>query len=300
MKRTTRLRGGVIVIAAISAVTLAGCSTAASGSDPTSTSSAGTLRSEVPSQFRGGLVAASQADIPPFNFVDDAGNQSGLDGDLVDAISKELGVKITLNRVTFENLILGLDSGKYDFVADTTVTTPREQKYDMVAYLDGSDSTATLASAKALGSDETALCGVSTAIVTGEVTGPYVTSTLDPKCTAAGKQPVEAHEYKDFSSAILALKSKSVDAGLLDTATLGYFLKSGNGDDVKVNGPKQLIVSPGAYSFLKAQDGKLAAVVQKAVQRMIASGEYSKIFKKYGLSDLGVEKTGPVLNPTVG
>jgi polar amino acid transport system substrate-binding protein len=307
-RRVTRtILTGVLLTATVG---LAACSSSGSGNAssnaPTASTSPGsagarvdaTAAAEVPAQYRGGISVAVQANIAPLNYVDSSGNETGLDLDLLNAISAELGVKITVHPVTFENLILGLNSGKYDFVADTTVTSAREVTYDMLSYLQSSYSTGTLKTAGKLADSETALCGKHIGIVTGEVIAQYITSIIDPECSASvGK--ISTSEYPSFSTAVLAAQANQIAAVVVDTGTYGYFLKTGPGSQFEYNGPSKMQLSPAGYSFLKSNSAapQLAKAVQTALSALISDGTYHALFAEYGQEQATV--ASPVLNPVV-
>lgn len=292
-RRRPRLQ--LIAAALVVSAGLAGCASSGSGATATKAPVA-TLKSEVPSQFASGITVATQADIAPLTYTDDNGDVVGFDQDLVKALSTKLGVPITIQPVTFENLILGLESGKYDFVADTTIKKARLEKYDMLSYLTSSYSVATLATAKKIGTDLTAMCGLKLGVVTGEIISDYITGTVDPQCTTAGKSAVQLTEYKDFASATLAVQSENVEGMVVDTMTFGYFQSSSAGKAFEFNGPSRIQESDSGFSFMKTQNGKLAAVVKTALTDLVDDGSYAKLLKKYGLTNAGI--TGkPELNP---
>lgn len=300
--RASRFRLSAAVAAvAVSSLVLAGCSSTSGGTENTSSTSLvpqsdqGVLKEQVPSDFKSGIKVATQADIAPLTFTTDSGEITGFDQDLMKAMSEVLGVPIKVEPVTFENLILGVESGTYDFVADTTIKKERLKKYDMLSYLTSSYSVATLASADALPTEETALCGFPLGIVIGEISGEYVRNVIDPQCAAKGLPAVATTEYKDFAGMILAVRGGNVKGLIADTMTFGYFQKKGDGSDFKFNGPARLDESMSGYSFMKTQGGKLAPVVQKALEKLIEDGAYAKIQDKYGLGQSGVK--APALNP---
>jgi polar amino acid transport system substrate-binding protein len=216
---------------------------------------------------------------------------------MLQAVASVLGIKITVSPVTFENVILGLDSGKYNFVADPTITAERLQKYDMVSYFTSSNSVVTQSSAAKMPDDDTAICGMKIGIVTGEVSGPYVTSTVDPKCAAAGKAKVATTEYKDFATAVLALKGGNVQGIFVDTMTFNQLAKSSAGSGLEINGPTGRVQSDSSYAFLKSgSNTALEPVVQKAINTLIDDGVYAKLLAKYNLTNIGI--TGQsVINP---
>lgn len=251
----------------------------------------------MPAAFADGITVASQADIAPLTYVDDDGNVIGFDQDIVQAVADVLGVPITHEPVTFENVILGLESGKYDFVVDPTITNERLQKYDMISYFTSSNSVITADSAADIANEETAICGTKIGVVTGEVIAAYVTSTIDPACTAAGLEKVQTTEYKDFASAVLALKGDNVVGVFTDTMTSSTMLSSDAGEGLKFNGPSRILQGDSSFAFLKSGDStELESVVNQAINTLIDNGTYAELLAKYNLENSGL--TGEsVINP---
>jgi polar amino acid transport system substrate-binding protein len=295
--RALGVAGALAVAAGLTACGADGGSDSAGSVVPSA--DVGALRNEVPKAFDDGISVATQTDIAPFTYTDDDGDTVGFDQDMLGALSDVLGVKISVHPVTFENLVLGLDSGKYHFVADTTITRERLAKYDMLSYMTASYSVATAAKAAELGSEETVLCGKKIGVVTGEVIVTYVKDTIDPACAEAGAEAVAMTEYKDFASMVLATRSGNVQGMLADTVTYSQYQKN-NKVDLVLNGPAQLNQSDAGYSFRKdSANAELAPVMQKAVDKLIANGTYAKLLKKYALTSVEVAGGKSVLNPPV-
>lgn len=297
--RFTRRAWTALGVVGVATLALAGCASSASEAAEESIVPAadqGALLESVPEEFADGMTVATQADIAPLTYTTDEGDIVGFDQDLLGAISDVLGVDINVEPVTFENLILGLESGTYDFVGDTTIKQERLEKYDMLSYLTSSYSVATLSSAAELEADVTALCGTSMGVVTGELISDYVRTTIDPECAAAGLEPVGLTEYKDFASNVLAVQSENVEGMIVDTMTFGYFQSGDAGADFAFNGPTRMTLSNSGYSFLHTQEQVLAPVIQDALTLLVENGVYAELLDKYGLTESGIEGD-PVLNP---
>ncbi len=67
----------------------------------------------------------------PFNFKDEDGNLTGYDIDVLKEVDRRTeDLEFDFIAVQWDSLFLGLESGKYDMVADQLVKTPeREEKY---------------------------------------------------------------------------------------------------------------------------------------------------------------------------
>lgn len=306
-QRTRALVAGAVTITACA---LAACSstgsTTSSGSSASTASSSGasstssastaaTLKSQLPPQYQNGIQVGITNDTPPLIFENSSGQNEGLDLDLLAAMQKVLGVPLSVHSVPFADMLLGLESGKYAFVADTTINDTRKKTYDMMEYMTSSSSFGSLKSAPTVGTALTDVCGKTVGVVTGNNTVPYVTGTIDPACSAAGKPPVAMKQYPDFNTVYLNMTSGNVQMCFVDTMSYDYMMTQPSGSQFRSNGPQDLMKSLSGYSFLKNTNGALSEVVQKALTQMIADGEYGKLLAKWGES--GTAITTPTMNP---
>ncbi|MET9931440.1 transporter substrate-binding domain-containing protein, partial [Streptomyces sp. NPDC006324] len=86
---------------------------------------------------RGTLVlGVSASSNPPLAFrATDDKTLIGVEVDIATLVADALGLKPEFNAVSWENLFVGLDSGKYDGVfSNVTVTEERKDKYDFATY----------------------------------------------------------------------------------------------------------------------------------------------------------------------
>jgi len=102
--------------------------------------------------INGTIVIATEAGLPPFNFVKD-GVLAGFEVDLVGEFCKEHGYKPDFRSVAFDGIIAGLTSGKYDMGSSGFVITeerkekllfsdPIMENYPALAYIEkGEDKT---------------------------------------------------------------------------------------------------------------------------------------------------------------
>jgi polar amino acid transport system substrate-binding protein len=67
---------------------------------------------------KGQIVVGTSADYPPYESIDEKTKKIiGLDVDIVEAVAKELGVKVTWQDMPFESLVAALETGKVDMIA---------------------------------------------------------------------------------------------------------------------------------------------------------------------------------------
>ena len=78
---------------------------------------------------RGELVVATEMQFPPFD-ISDNGVYKGVDRDLIDAVAKELGVKVSYLDLPWTSVLPGLEAKKFDLViAPVTITKERLKHY---------------------------------------------------------------------------------------------------------------------------------------------------------------------------
>lgn len=75
------------------------------------------------------LVMATNAEFPPFEYVNSDGSFEGIDIEIAEAIAAKLGKKLKIESIPFENILDDVQSGKYDFgMAALTVKPDRMEK----------------------------------------------------------------------------------------------------------------------------------------------------------------------------
>ena len=111
------------------------------------------IRNELPQQIRDagvlnvglGLLPAGS---PPLGFTGtDDKTLTGVEPDLARAIGGVLGLKVKLTDATWENMFVGIDSGRTDVgISNITDTEERKKKYDFATYREDNLALETLAS----------------------------------------------------------------------------------------------------------------------------------------------------------
>lgn len=77
------------------------------------------------------LIIGTDATYPPFEFVDESGNITGVDVEVGREIAKSLGKEVEFRNINFDGLITALRSGSIDLVISSMTATPeRRQSID--------------------------------------------------------------------------------------------------------------------------------------------------------------------------
>ena len=122
-------RDFLAAVAAVSALGLAGCGGTGADAGSASASADGDLLAQI--SDRGEMVFATEGTWSPWTFHNEAGELTGFDIEVARAIADKLGVGATFAEGEWDGLLAGLDSGRYDTMANGVSVTPeREEKYD--------------------------------------------------------------------------------------------------------------------------------------------------------------------------
>lgn len=282
-----------LITCAAAALLLTGCSTS-STSTPSDSPALATKKVALPSAFVGqSLVAPAVTGYPPYAYVED-GNIVGISADLATAVGGPWGQKVTLKQDSFENALLGVNSGKYFGAFGADVTAAREQAFDQVSFLEDHYQFMGLKGAT-LGSAMSDLCGKSVSVVAADSAIP-VLQTQSGQCTAEGKKAIDVKTFADQGAATLAVKSKQVDLTTATFTNLGFIEKQQPGQFVIV-GPKYQSVLIG----IATQKGNgMAQSLADSINVLIDNGEYAKILKRYGVSGAAITRAEVNPNPNVG
>jgi polar amino acid transport system substrate-binding protein len=234
-------------------------------------------------------VGAAASGFPPLAFTaTDNKTLIGNEPDLAVAIAGVLGLQPDLQNTSWENLFVGLDSGKYQLGASNiTVTEERKQKYDFATYrLDNlAFEVKKGAGWKVTGPKDVA--GRKVAVGTG-TNQEKILVEWSKQDVADGLEPVDIKYYQTNQATYLALGSGQIDAYFGPNPSAAYH--------VAVAGETELVGSvsgagaglQGKIAFTTKKDDGLIKAFAAAVDELIKSGDYAKILARWNLTDEAV------------
>ncbi|MER5864124.1 ABC transporter substrate-binding protein [Kitasatospora sp. NPDC002040] len=234
-------------------------------------------------------VVESIGSVPPLDFyADDNKTIIGTEPDIAYLIGDVLGLKVELNPVSWENIFVGLDSGKYDVgLSNITVTEARKEKYDFATYrLDIIGFEAKKGSAwKVTGPKDVAGRTISVASGTNQ---EKLLVSWNEENIKNGLKPVDIKYFQNSSDYYLALGSGRIDAYLGPNPVAAFHAAQ--------TGETEII---GTYSGAGAEVlGKIGATTKKdnglvkalheALGSIIKDGTYGQVLKRWGLENEAV------------
>jgi polar amino acid transport system substrate-binding protein len=213
-----------------------------------------------------------------------------MDADLAQALGQVMGLKVNMVNATFDTIIPGLASGKYDLgMSSFTDTKARQQTVDFVTYFVAGTSFYVKASGGPNITSLGDLCGHKVAVEKG-TTQQSDAQAQASKCTSAGKSAVNVEIFNDQNAVNLALSSGRADVAMADSPVADYQVKQ-SGGTFKLSGQPY---GTAPYGIAMPKNNGMAKPVLAAMKTLIANGTYMKILTKWGVQAGAI--THPVIN----
>ena len=282
--------GGLLAAGLIASVGLTACADntddeGSAGGAPTSSATVSAVAKDdalaamVPSDIAsaGTLTVGTDPSYAPNEYKDGSGKIIGFDIDLFDAVATKLGLKATYTESTFDNIIPGIQGGKYQVgVSSFTDNAEREKVVDFVTYFSAGTQWAQ-ATGGTVDIDDA--CGLAVAVQTGTVQDTDDLPARSKACTDAGKDAIDVKRFDDQGLATNAVVAGQAVAMLADSPITAYAVKQSAG---KLELAGDIYdAAPYGYAIAKTS-GTLKDAVQGALQSLIDDGTYGQILEKWG------------------
>lgn len=273
MQKARKFVGLLLAVALVVALAaLTGCgqsqsSTPASTTGSSTTPAAPAYKLVTP----GTLTVGSDTTFPPFESMNGQ-TAEGFDVDMMNAIGKELGLKVVFQTENFDTIIASVNGHKFDAIASgMTITAERQKLIDFSdPYFDSNQSVAVLKSSGI--TTETQLYGKKIGVQSGTTGEKWATENLAPH----GAKMVP---FKDTTGAFNALQAKSVDAVVNDLPVSVEIIKEGPTRGFVII---DSIATGEQYGIGIAKDNPaLTTAINGALAKIKASGELQQIYNKW-------------------
>ncbi|MEU9735824.1 ABC transporter substrate-binding protein [Streptomyces sp. NPDC048002] len=302
-RRTTATRSRLAAVGSIAvagALILTGCGdqTKDDSGESETTKSSAPLADKLPAAIadKGVIKVGSDIAYAPVEFKDDSGKVVGIDPDIAAAMGEQLGVKFEFQNATFDTLIGGLASNRYDIAMSAMTDTKDRQEgidgdtgkkvgegVDFVDYFTAGVSLYTNKGDTQSIATWDDLCGKTMAVQRNTFSHDLAKDQA-AKCKEDGKKELKIEDFATNPEAETRMRSKGADVVSADFPIAAYSVKNaGGGEYFEIVGDQ---VEAGPYGIAVAKDDtELRDALQAAVQAIIDNGEYEKIIKKWGVED---------------
>lgn len=243
-----RKKAILLLFISICVLIVAGCSSSASKDDNT-------------------IVVGIDDKFAPMGFRDEQNEIVGFDIDYARAAAEKMGKEITFQPIDWSSKESELNSGRIDMIWNGyTITDERKEKVLFTKpYLENSQVAITLADSPITKLDE----------LDGKNVGlQALSSAADALAASPLKDKVKASEFKDNVLALTDLKTKRLDAVIIDEVVARYYMS-------KEEGTFKLLdesLAPEQYGIgIKKGNEELLNQLQKALDELNADGTAAKI-----------------------
>ncbi|WP_399093108.1 ABC transporter substrate-binding protein [Streptomyces sp. BBFR2] len=229
-------------------------------------------------------VGVSAGSSPPLTFyATDDRTLIGVETDLATLVADALGLRLRLEALSWENLFVGLDSGKLDAVlSNVTVTEERKEKYDFATYrrdelaMEAPKGTRWHVRGAADVSGKTIAVGTAT-------NQEKILLEWSEENERAGRAPVAIRYFQKNSDTYLALESGRIDGYFGPNPSVVYHVEtagrtrsagqfSGGGDTVQ-----------GKIAATTKKGSGLVGAYAAALRAVMADGTYRTVLDRWGL-----------------
>ncbi|MFI1202898.1 ABC transporter substrate-binding protein [Streptomyces sp. BHT-5-2] len=233
-------------------------------------------------ELRIGVGAESS---PPLTFyATDDTTLIGVEEDLATLVADTLGLKPHFEPLSWENLFVGLDSGKLDAVfANVTVTEERKEKYDFATYrLDQLAMEARKGSGwKVRGPADVA--GRTIAVGSG-TNQEKILLDWSREDERAGRRPVDVKYFQKPSDVQLALQSGRIDGYFAPDPTVAYHVAAAGRTEIAGTFSGGGAHLRGEIAATTGKGSGLVGAYAAALRKVIADGRYARVLARWGLS----------------
>jgi cystine transport system substrate-binding protein len=246
------------------AVSLTGCSAVGSGSSALADDSLAAV------QEAGTLIIGTEGTYRPFSYHEGgSGDITGYDVEVIKAVAGKLGVTAKFEETQWDGIFAGLDSGRFDVIANQVSITPeRKLKYNFSAPYTFSTGVIVVKS------DNTSI--TSFASLAGKITAQSLTSNW---YTLAQDSGANIESVEGWAQSVALVEQGRVDATVNDKLTFLDFKKTNGAAGLKI-AAETTDKSESAFAFKKGST-TLSEAVDVALEELRADGTLSSLSNKY-------------------
>jgi ABC-type amino acid transport substrate-binding protein/predicted Ser/Thr protein kinase len=252
------------------------------------------IAATVPEDIRktGRLVIGVNVPYAPNEFKNSAGDIVGFDVDLMNAVTKTLGLTPDYRETAFESIMPSVSGGSFNVgMSSFTDTKSREANVDFVTYFQAGTLWAQRAGSSV---DPDAACGLKIGVTYASIQETEEVPAKSDQCVAAGVSAIDKVVYTRQDDLTAALIAGDVEAMAADSPVTGFAIKLSGGQLA----PAGEIADTAPYGWPVAKGSGLAESLRRALEHLMQTGEYKTIATMWGVEKGMIDK--PVINGAIG
>lgn len=167
----------------------------------------------------GTLVVGTSADYEPFEYIDEDGNYTGFDIELMEEVASRMDMELEWQDIAFDGLIGALQTDKIDaIIAAMSATPEREQQVDFTdPYFIGADAIIVAEDSGIEITKNEDMAGYIVGVQTGTIQEEWIDTNID----------AEVSRYERAEQAIMDLQSGRIDVVAMDYYAATSFIEQG-------------------------------------------------------------------------
>lgn len=225
----------------------------------------------------GVLIIGTDAEYPPNEYKDSAGNPVGWGVELAEAVSAKLGLTPEWEILGFDSIIPRIQEGALNMGSSSfTDNVERQKSVDFVNFLNAGSQWAAAIDTEV---DPDNACGLTIAVQSTTVQDTDEMPARNQACLDAGEDPIEILRFDGQPEVTQAVVDGRADAFSADSPVTG--------DAVSVLGDKLHLVGDlfdaAPYGFAAQKDSDMTKAIQAALQSLMDDGTYLEILESAGI-----------------
>ena len=217
----------------------------------------------------GELLVGTEGTYAPFTFHDESGKLTGFDVEIAEEIASRLGVEAKFMETQWDAMFPGLDSKRFDMIANQVGIKPeRQEKYDF------SDPYISSSAVLVAHADNTDVKGFED--IEGLKSAQSLTSNYGKMAQSYGAELVGVD---GFIQAIELLNSNRVDVTINDKLSVLDFQKQKPDAKIQIVAEAEDAAQSGL--MFRKESETLVDAVNEALAEMIEDGTYDEISEKW-------------------
>ena len=217
-------------------------------------------------------VFATAATWPPLEYIDESGNLTGFEVELVPMIGEKVGVKMEAKNIPWDTIFAGLANGQYDGVASgVSVTEDRKKTMDFsTPILQAGQVMIVRNDSKVKGAED--MKGLRVGVQIG-TTGDLVLDDYD----------VTRKQYDDIGLATQDMLNGNLDACVCDSLIASDYVLANENYKNRLKVAGEPFTEEDIAIAVKKGNSELLGLVNKGLEMMKADGSYDALKAKWNL-----------------
>ena len=220
------------------------------------------------------IIIGTNAEYSPFEYLDDDGNITGFDYDLLEAIAKEENVKLVWKDMPFDSLMGSMEAGDVQVIAaGIGPTEDRKKSVDFSdVYYTGTQCIISRKDNPIKDFEE--MSGKTVAVLEGAQSDMIASG----ETTDYGEvKDAKVTGLKNVQDIMNALSANQYDAAIVDLGVAKNYVKSGEFKMLD-----ESLMDEQNYIIAKKGNTDMIEKMNTCIKKFLASEDYAKLCKKYG------------------